>query len=217
VLTGLHCIGCALSANPSTAMSRRPPPPSGSPTALPELLLLGCEGSGKSCLTRQCKWQEGDEDVSLAAAPTNGIERDEITHKQCRFVIKEIGGSMKPTWGSYFSTCSAVMFVFDVSNPFQFADATFELAQLLQNASLRTKPLVLVLNKTDAPGALSRAELEHSLQLEALLHSARGGSMVPAADDGSVSVVECSAAKAWGIDAVLDAAVRALQHAGKQT
>jgi hypothetical protein len=56
---------------------------------------------------------------------------------------------------------------------------------------------------SDAAGALSRAELNQSLQLDALLQSAR---------EGPVSVLECSAAKATGIEATLDATAKALQQ-----
>lgn len=38
-------------------------------------------------------------------------------------------------------------FVLDVSNVFQLADSQFELATLLHNPALRSKPLLLILNK----------------------------------------------------------------------
>ena len=42
-------------------------------------------------------------------------------------------------------------FVLDVSNVFQLADSQFELAALLHNPALRSKPLLLLLNKMSVP------------------------------------------------------------------
>ena len=42
-------------------------------------------------------------------------------------------------------------FVLDVSNVFQLADSQFELATLLHNPALRSKPLLLLLNKMSVP------------------------------------------------------------------
>jgi len=41
--------------------------------------------------------------------------------------------------------------VLDVSNVHQLGEGLFELAQLLHSAALRSKPLVLALNKTSKP------------------------------------------------------------------
>lgn len=72
----------------------------------------------------------------------------------------------------------------------------------------------IVLLFSDAPGALSRSDLQSVLRLDELLGSARGGAIDT--PSGSVSVVECSAAKAVGIVDVLHAVVRMLQPADKE-
>lgn len=63
----------------SIVMSRKSVAAAAAP--LPEVLLLGCEGVGKSCLVRQmkrCTQTDGDADVNLAAAPT--VAHTERTH-----------------------------------------------------------------------------------------------------------------------------------------
>jgi len=79
----------------------------------PEVLLVGCEGCGKSCLVRQLVHFDefGGEEVSLAAAPTNGIERDEVLHAASgtRLWLKEVGGSLKSTWAGYARSAAAIV------------------------------------------------------------------------------------------------------------
>ena len=137
----------------------------------PEFLLLGCEGVGKSCLVRQlqrvCSEHRGlhlEADVNLAAAPTNGVERDELVYGAHRCVVKEIGGAMKTTWSSYWAKCSAILFIIDVANAFQLAESIFEFAALMYNQALALTPIVLILNKmsgrqTDTPRQTHRARL----------------------------------------------------------
>ena len=74
------------SHHPTIAMSRKAV---AAAAPLPEMLLLGCEGVGKSCLTRQmkrCAHTDCDEDVNLAAAPTvaltEQVQRDANAEEQ---------------------------------------------------------------------------------------------------------------------------------------
>jgi hypothetical protein len=71
---------------------------------------------------------------------------------------------------------------------------------------------VLVCFLSDSPGRLTRADLQTSLRLDELLTSPRGGASEHSMTDGTVLVVECSATTRKGIQAVLDAVVRALQQ-----
>ena len=98
-------------------MSHPSRPSEGAPA---ELLFLGCEGSGKSGLVRRIQRAavtaaQGAaaaaelDDVSFAAAPTNGVERDEIQWRGLRIALKEVGGAMKTTWNSYTQHCAAII------------------------------------------------------------------------------------------------------------
>jgi hypothetical protein len=79
-----HCM-----SRKSNAIAPGAPPP-------PEVLLLGCEGVGKSCLARQMKWKEGEEEPSLAAAPTvrrtlgKCKEEESVSLCNCRSIPTEL-------------------------------------------------------------------------------------------------------------------------------
>jgi hypothetical protein len=76
-----HCSYIDRTHHPTIDMSRKSV---AAAAPLPEVLLLGCEGVGKSCLTRQikrCAHTDCDEDVNLAAAPT--VAHMELTVQRC--------------------------------------------------------------------------------------------------------------------------------------
>lgn len=52
---------------------------------------------------------------------------------------------------SQICVCVRAQFVFDVSNPFQFADSLFELASLMHNPQIAATPMLVVLSKMYDP------------------------------------------------------------------
>jgi len=139
-----------------------------------EVLLIGCEGAGKTLLCRHLEKIgkgeiKGHANVPLdpSTQPSIGIEMIEVPCRSRKIGIREIGGTMQPVWDRYFDGCSAVMLVADSSTAHAAASAAVELAELLRAPTLTDKRVMLLLNKRDAPGALPEASLRQLLGIPA--------------------------------------------------
>ncbi len=114
---------------------------------------------------------------------------------------------MQPLWPQYFAETDAVLFVVDASNASSIAAAALELWVLLDDSKLYGKPVCVALNKSDAPHALPRGQLDALLRLPDLgkLHGSR------------LSMVQGSAKAGDGVQEVLGwvAAASAAATAGK--
>lgn len=210
---------------------------SSSTAPIPEWLCLGVEQAGKSCLIKCIKQMilqqqsstssssaSGNEDLAFAYSPTNGIERDRLQLDEHHgMIMKEVGGSMKTTWSSYFRDCAGVLFVIDVANSATFSTAIIELASLLLQPQLKSSDFIIALHKQDAPGAFTRTELQASMRLDDILieaantstHTSSGTSKTSnttgtSSDSNSrdqhrnIAVVETSATKGTGVREIIE-------------
>ncbi|KAF6263824.1 ADP-ribosylation factor family-domain-containing protein [Scenedesmus sp. NREL 46B-D3] len=83
-------------------------------------------------------------------------------------ILREVGGQMQPIWHHYYDEAAAVLFVVDAAQTSSLADAAMLLFDLLQDQHLQGKPLCVLLNKRDRPGALSQSQLDGALRLHDL-------------------------------------------------
>lgn len=161
-----------------------------------EVLLLGCEGAGKTLmchqLERYCSKQPVNP-IDVTTQPTVGVELIDLTHGNFHFSVREVGGVMQPVWNRYFEGCAAVIFMSDSSSMAAMNCACVEWYNLLASSVLRDKPLLLIFNKRDDERALSEQILQLILRIPdtssinmfgrnvaALSVSARTGEGIPA-------------------------------------
>ncbi|PNW76409.1 hypothetical protein CHLRE_11g467564v5 [Chlamydomonas reinhardtii] len=150
--------------------------PPNSPTgSTDDILLVGLQGSGKTLLGLRLKTVYGKTPANFknGTTETNGcIDHTVPTPKGCpvkNIVIRECGGSMQPLWRQWYGAgFIAVLMTLDTSDAASLAAAGVALYDLLQNTSLSSRPVCLVLTKGDLPVTLSRAELDLCLGLEEL-------------------------------------------------
>ncbi|KAG2432104.1 hypothetical protein HXX76_009031 [Chlamydomonas incerta] len=151
--------------------------PPNSPTGeTDDFLLVGLQGSGKTLLGNRLKTVYGKTPANFknGTTETNGcIDHTVPTPKGCPFrsiVIRECGGSMQPLWRQWYHAkgVRAVLMALDTSDAASLAAAGVALYDVLQNSALSSRPVCLVLTKTDLPVTLSRAELDLCLGLEEL-------------------------------------------------
>ena len=170
-----------------------------------EVLLVGCESSGKTLLARHLqKMCAKDVDARLDAntKPSVGVELSQLAHNRCPFTLREVGGIMIPLWPRYFDGCDAVVFVVDTTDAAASGSAVVEWYNLLDDARLQSKPALLVFNKRDSAQALPdvtlrmlfrQSKLEgggHGRTNTVLLVSALTGEGLPALLDWIVEHVE---------------------------
>ena len=159
-----------------------------------EVLLIGCEGAGKTLLCRQLERHCSSAStaaplVDARTQPSVGVELVSLLHAGMHFSLREVGGVMQPVWHRYFEGCAAVILVADSSTMAATSSAGVEWYNLLASSLLMNKPLLLLLNKQDIPTAPSRAILQILLRLPqsnaprrniaTLVGSARTGEGIP--------------------------------------
>ena len=138
-----------------------------------QIVVIGLDGSGKTTIVYKMKSGE-----SRYTMPTIGFNVEEITYKNTRMVLWDLGGQekLRTLWGNYYKKMDGVIFVVDSSEDKErMEENKQELHRLKQDcAHLLLQPFLLVLaNKQDlveAKGVYQVAE-ELNLLKESPMHT----------------------------------------------
>lgn len=134
-----------------------------------ECLVIGCSGTGKSTFLDRL-----GSDTKLVPLPTlhptvgTNIKDIQISRKTV-VRLREVGGLMRQTWPKYYKDCKGIIYLGDTSNKMQVCSFQMELIKLLSNRELDTVPILLVLNKCDAPLSTSLEKLYAITRLDKIL------------------------------------------------
>lgn len=180
-----------------------------------ECLVLGPEGAGKTLLLKRllalCSEErlEGKRKVPasseggqaqgggvVSTIPTVGTNVQELAlGKRLGCTVREYGGSMAPLWITAYEHCHMVIYIMDTSRPTQISASTVLLMEVLSAEALRGKPILLLLNKTDSPFAMSAVELKSIMRLDDVVKA-----LMP---QNQVTVLQVSCASGEGLEEVL--------------
>uniref|UniRef100_A0A8C0VDU6 ADP-ribosylation factor-like protein 16 n=2 Tax=Cyanistes caeruleus TaxID=156563 RepID=A0A8C0VDU6_CYACU len=83
-----------------------------------------------------------------------------------------LGGCMGPIWHSYYSECSALLFVVDASNPSQVSSSCVQLLSVLSAAPLASVPVLVLFNKIDLPCYMSLVEMKSLFRMQDIVSCA---------------------------------------------
>ncbi|XP_064584540.1 ADP-ribosylation factor-like protein 16 [Zonotrichia leucophrys gambelii] len=135
----------------------------------PTFLLLGAAGGGKSLLVRRLRQLSAEQPAELgeppATLPTVGTNLTDLRLPR-RVTVRELGGCMGPIWPSYYSECSALLFVVDASNPTQLSSSCIQLLSVLSAAPLASVPVLVLFNKIDLPCYMSLVEMKSLFRMQ---------------------------------------------------
>eukprot|EP00753_Platysulcus_tardus_P000677 PLAT10636.1.p1 GENE.PLAT10636.1~~PLAT10636.1.p1 ORF type:complete len:696 (+),score=245.14 PLAT10636.1:130-2088(+) len=168
-------------------------------------LMLGLDGAGKTTMLTRLAGEEGEPLSSEAAAailPTIGFNVETVSFFHNRFTVWDVGGGarIRALWSHYYDCAEALIFVVDCSDEARLAEAAAQLQQLAAAPQLRGRPLLVLANKCDAPGALPAEAVREALQLDTLPQRA-------------VAVYATSATVSSDVDAALTWLSRVLRDA----
>lgn len=139
------------------------------------VLLFGLDGAGKSSFLWMCEHPlEHELPADQALQPTSGVVR--LTRKDVRaqsnlevdLDFGEVGGDarLRPYWSRYVARdVKVLVFMIDASAPERLQEAATQFAAVAA-AGLKVAPrmkLLLVASRTDAPGAITAAEVHARL------------------------------------------------------
>ena len=75
---------------------------------------------------------------------------------------------MMPLWPMCLKDCAGIVYVVDASDSFQLGASAAALRHILSLPAIRGKPVLLVLNKSDAPCLVSMEDLEATFDIDSL-------------------------------------------------
>ncbi|KAG9278520.1 ADP-ribosylation factor-like protein 14 [Astyanax mexicanus] len=130
-----------------------------------QILILGLDGSGKSTLLYKLKYNE-----AVVTVPTVGfnVEMLETKEKGCTLTVWDVGGQsqMRAYWKHYYQDSSGLVYVVDSHDQNRLSEAKQELEQILEHEELESKPLIVLANKQDLPGAANADDIAETLNLK---------------------------------------------------
>ena len=129
---------------------------------LPQVLLLGLDGAGKTTFLYADKWENFE--------PTFGFNYEEI---KLRGIVKvavwDLSGknTLRCLWPTVYKNISfsAVIFVIDADKPDRFSEARKELQILINEEELRETAFLIVFNHHQEPHDLQELSLRFGLDL----------------------------------------------------
>ncbi|KAJ1628814.1 ADP-ribosylation factor family-domain-containing protein [Pavlovales sp. CCMP2436] len=167
----------------------------------PRILVVGLDGSGKTCLLRRLAGQE----IALLP-PTHGYQVVRVAYAGHGCELVDVGGSeeLRRYWSLYFDGLAGIVFVLDACDKRRLEEAGVELNRLLQEPKLTRVPTLILANKQDLLDVLRSQKIVDALNLGAVR-------------DREWHVQECSALDRRGINEgfswVLGQATRRLKPA----
>ncbi|CAF2088316.1 hypothetical protein BRARA_F02469 [Brassica rapa] len=131
-----------------------------------ELSLIGLQNAGKTSLVNVVATGGYSEDM----IPTVGFNMRKVTKGSVTIKLWDLGGQprFRSMWERYCRSVSAIVYVVDAADPDNLSVSKSELHDLLSKTSLSGIPLLVLGNKIDKPGALSKDDLTEEMGLKSL-------------------------------------------------
>ena len=129
------------------------------------LIMLGCDGAGKSTLVAAMRGG----DVSKVTT-TVGFDPHKCVLDGAPLRLFDVGGGEKirGIWKCYYMEVHAAVFVVDASDPARFDEARALLHEAYATETLAGKPLLIIANKATLPQAAAEAAVAEGLRLSEL-------------------------------------------------
>jgi len=96
--------------------------------------------------------------VESPPPPTCGFHLNSFIFGRHRFTVCDVGGSEdnRSLWKFYFKDNDGVVFVVDGEDKARLDESGLELIKILKNKSLKDKPLLIMLHKTEFSSSISQ-------------------------------------------------------------
>jgi GTPase SAR1 family protein len=143
-----------------------------------EILFMGPKGSGKTLLLRRLQTLQDEKRLSPfdpihRTTPTDATESCPFKLRQGNYVFKELGGAIIKDWLSYAAAPVGIVFVFDGADLTKTAANVVWLNELLNEASLEEKPILIALAKCDVPDCVRFTVIDEIIGLDRVLKPSR--------------------------------------------
>ena len=126
------------------------------------ILMVGLDNAGKTTIVKRIN----GEDVSIVS-PTLGFNIKTMSYSGYRLNIWDVGGqkTLRSYWRNYYEATDGMVWVVDSADGRRIVDCREELHKLLSEEKLAGASLLILANKQDIPGALTKDEIAAILGL----------------------------------------------------
>jgi len=106
----------------------------------------------------------------IESVPTLGMNLKTMKHENVNMKVWDLGGQyrFRDDWFRYALACNVILFVVDVADKERIPEAKKELHRLLEKKDLNGLPLLVIGNKIDVEGHVTKAELVKGLRVLSL-------------------------------------------------
>ena len=127
-----------------------------------KICMVGLDGAGKTTVLYKLKLGE-----TVAAIPTVGFNVEEVSYKNIKFGVWDIGGQtvLRNLWRHYYAGTNAIIFVVDSNDRERIMLTKETLHFMLGDDDLKDAILLVFANKMDIQGSLSCPEVADALEL----------------------------------------------------
>jgi len=133
--------------------------------------LLGLDGAGKTTLTEKIKSLYTGTQPPENVTPTIGlnVRRVELGSVKLRFwdLSGEVG--MRKIWSNYYEDADSIIFIVDGCDRDRLPEAKQSFDNIVQSGILKTKALLLFVNKSDDQTVMDASQINEYFQMDKLL------------------------------------------------
>lgn len=112
--------------------------------------------------------EEAQTIIESPPPPTCGFHLNSFIYSEYNFTVCDVGGSLenRALWKYYYKDNSGVIFVVDGEDKSRLDESGGELIKILKNKTLKGKPLLIMLHKTEFSSSMSQEFLIEYFSLE---------------------------------------------------
>jgi len=130
-----------------------------------KIIIVGLDNAGKSTILYQFLMNE-----VVHTSPTLGSNVEEVTYKNVKFLMWDLGGqdSLRQGWSAYYCNTEFVILVVDSTDRDRLSLSKEELWKLLNSDELSKASILIYANKQDISGCMTAAEISSELNLTSI-------------------------------------------------
>ncbi|XP_011309555.1 ADP-ribosylation factor-like protein 13B isoform X1 [Fopius arisanus] len=127
------------------------------------LMMTGLDNAGKTTVLNRLN-NEFDPNVM----PTMGFRVLSLGHKSYVIKVYDIGGAtqIRAIWKRYYHDIHGLIYVVDASDISRLTENKIIFGELITNEHIAGKPILLLANKQDRPGAIDELDVVENLDVE---------------------------------------------------